>query len=96
MSNLVEIQLQICKLQKQAQLIKTRKFAKSVQDIREKMHAFGITVEDLQSPNPSKPGAVTSHPMPGKKSVNRSISARERRHLPSTDVRRTKPGWAVA
>lgn len=48
MSNLMDIQSQIEKLQKQASEIKTREFQKTVQDIRAKMQAFGITVKDLQ------------------------------------------------
>lgn len=54
MNNLVDIQGQIEKLQKQAQLIRTKEFAKTVQDIHEKMRAFGITLKDLQSPKSSK------------------------------------------
>lgn len=50
MNSLVDIQLQIQKLQKQASEIKDREFDKTVQDIRAKMQAFGITVKDLQSP----------------------------------------------
>jgi len=49
MSNLIEIQSQIEKLQKQATEIKTREFAITVQDILAKMQAFGITLKDLQS-----------------------------------------------
>ena len=56
MSSLVDIQLQIDKLTKQAQAIKTKEFAKTVQDIRQKMKAFGITVKDLQTIKPSKSG----------------------------------------
>lgn len=48
MSNLIEIQSQIEKLQKQAAEIKTREFDKTVQDILAKMQAFGITLKDLQ------------------------------------------------
>lgn len=48
MSNLLEIQSQIEKLQKQATEIKTREFASTVQDILAKMQAFGITLKDLQ------------------------------------------------
>ncbi len=48
MSNLIEIQNQIDKLQKQAAEIKTREFAATVQDILAKMQAFGITLKDLQ------------------------------------------------
>lgn len=48
MSNLVDIQIQIQKLQKQASEIRDREFDKTVQEIRAKMQAFGITVKDLQ------------------------------------------------
>lgn len=49
MSNLLDIQLQIQKLQKQEAEIREREFDKTVQDIRAKMQAFGITVKDLQA-----------------------------------------------
>jgi DNA-binding protein H-NS len=52
MNNLVDIQNQIQKLQKQASEIKSREFDKTVQDIRAKMAAFGITVKDLQAAAP--------------------------------------------
>jgi DNA-binding protein H-NS len=48
MSNLIEIQSQIEKLQKQASEIKSREFAKTVDEIRAKMEAFGITLKDLR------------------------------------------------
>ncbi len=48
MDNLIEIQSQIEKLQKQASEIKAREFDKTVQDILAKMQAFGITLKDLQ------------------------------------------------
>lgn len=48
MSNLIEIQSQIEKLQKQASEIKAREFDKTVQEIVAKMQAFGITLKDLQ------------------------------------------------
>lgn len=48
MSNLIDIQTQIAKLQKQAEDIKAREFDKTVQDIVERMQAFGITLKDLQ------------------------------------------------
>ena len=54
MSNLVDIQLQIEKLQKQATQIKAKEFHKTVAEIREKMAAFGITLKDIQSPNKAK------------------------------------------
>ena len=49
MSNLIDLQIQIQKLQKQASEIKAREFDKTVQDILVKMQAFGITARDLQS-----------------------------------------------
>lgn len=50
MNNLIDIQSQIEKLQKQANEIKAREFDTTVQDILAKMQAFGITVKDLQAP----------------------------------------------
>ena len=64
MSNLVSIQSQIEKLQKQASEIKAREFNKTVQDIREKMQAFGITAKDLQTAKTSKKVAAQ---LPAKK-----------------------------
>ena len=48
MANLVDIQQQIEKLQKQAKDIKAREFERTVQDILGKMQAFGITLNDLR------------------------------------------------
>ncbi len=48
MGNLIEIQNQIEKLQKQAADIKSREFDKTVKQIRVMMEAFGITLKDLQ------------------------------------------------
>ena len=58
MNNLVNIQSQIEKLQKQASEIKAKEFHKTVQEIREKMQAFGITAKDLQLNKTSKKSAV--------------------------------------
>ena len=49
MSNLIDIQSQIQKLQKQADEIKSKEFDKTVQEILAKMQAFGITTKDLQA-----------------------------------------------
>jgi len=54
MSNLIDIQSQIQKLQKQANEIKAKEFSSTVQDILAKMQAFGITVKDLQTAKPVK------------------------------------------
>lgn len=48
MGNLIDIQNQIEKLQKQAAEIKSRGFQKTVQEIVAQMQAFGITLKDLQ------------------------------------------------
>lgn len=47
MSNLIELQSQIEKLQKQAADLKAKEFSSTVAEIRAKMQAFGITVKDL-------------------------------------------------
>lgn len=54
MSNLLDIQSQIEKLQKQANDIRAREFDATVQEILAKMQAFGITVKDLQATKPGK------------------------------------------
>lgn len=60
MNNLVDIQSQIEKLQKQAAQIKAKEFDKTVAEIRQKMEAFGITVKDLQ---PAKSGKTDVAPV---------------------------------
>lgn len=50
-TNLIDIQNQIQKLQKQAADIKSKEFDSTVQDILARMAAFGITVKDLQTAN---------------------------------------------
>ena len=54
MSNLIDIQSQIQKLQKQASEIRAREFDATVRDIRGKMQAFGITLKDLQVTEPGR------------------------------------------
>ncbi len=56
MSNLIEIQAQIERLQKQAGEIKAKEFHGTVQEILAKMQAFGITVKDLQTAKLVKSG----------------------------------------
>ena len=84
MSNLIEIQGQIEKLQKQANEIKTREFDKTVQDILAKMSAFGITLKDLQ---PGKSGKAR-----GRKANTRATSLK----LSATKVKSKKVGPVVA
>jgi DNA-binding protein H-NS len=59
MSDLINIQNQIQKLQKQAADIKSKEFDKTVREILVKMQAFGITIKDLQSA-PSRAGRSKS------------------------------------
>lgn len=54
MSNLIDIQSQIQKLQKQASEIRAREFDATVRDILVKMEAFGITLKDLQVNAPGR------------------------------------------
>lgn len=56
MSDLIDLQSQIEKLQKQANEIKAKEFTATVQEILMKMQAFGITVKDLQTAKPLKDG----------------------------------------
>ena len=58
MSNLIDLQTQIQKLQKQAAEIKNREFDATVRDILSKMEAFGITTKDLQAASSSAKGRV--------------------------------------
>jgi len=48
MGNLIDIQSQIEKLQKQASDIRAKEFDKTVSEILAQMQAFGITLKDLQ------------------------------------------------
>ena len=56
MSNLIDIQSQIQKLQKQASEIKAREFDATVRDILVKMEAFGISIKDLQGATSGRKG----------------------------------------
>ena len=78
MSNLIDIQSQIEKLQKQANEIKSKDFHATVQDILAKMAAFGITVKDLQSgKGKSKVGRVAKGKTGAAKSVKAPKAARK-------------------
>jgi len=62
MTNLIDIQGQIEKLQKQASEIKSQEFAATVRDIQAKMQAFGITMKDLQTRKNAKGSAKAGRP----------------------------------
>ena len=59
MSNLIDIQSQIEKLQKQANDIKVKEFDKTVQEILSKMRAFGITPKHLTDAEKKAKPSVT-------------------------------------
>ena len=78
MSNLIDIQSQIEKLQKQANEIKSKDFHATVQDILAKMAAFSITVKDLQSgKGKSKVGRAAKGKTGAAKSVKTPKAARK-------------------
>lgn len=101
-NNLVNIQSQIEKLQKQAADIRAKEFDKTVQDIREKMQAFGITVKDLQPGKASKksPGRVPAKKRAaaeGKKIAGVPVAAKYRGpEGQSWSGRGLTPRWMVA
>lgn len=81
MSNLVDIQLQIEKLQKQATQIKAKEFHKTVVEIREKMAAFGITLKDIKSPTKATIKTTLSRKagkLPSKKIASALVAAKYR------------------
>ena len=84
MNNLIDIQNQIEKLQKQADEIKSKEFDKTVREIVVKMQAFGITVKNLrpagvQGRKSGKGVAVNSHNKgKGKKTGATTVTAKYR------------------
>ena len=83
MSNLVDLQIQIGKLQKQASQIKAKEFNKTILEIRQKMHAFGITIKDLQPAKNLKTSTVRGASkkggkVAGKKSAGSPVAAKYR------------------
>jgi DNA-binding protein H-NS len=67
MSNLIDIQSQIEKLQRQANDIKSKEFDKTVREIVAQMQAFGISVKDLQAA--SSRGGKSHTKLAGKRPV---------------------------
>ena len=82
MNNLIDLQSQIEKLQKQANEIKAKEFAATVQDIRAKMQAFGITIKDLQTAKSSRVS---------KDSAGRAVKASKAAKAPRSSTKSTKP-----
>ncbi|MDH4480560.1 MAG: H-NS histone family protein [Rhodoferax sp.] len=81
MSNLIDIQSQIEKLQKQANEIKAKDFNATVKEILTKMQAFGITVKDLQSPKAAKL-AKAGRPAKAKSGVVKAPKAARKSSMP--------------
>lgn len=99
MSNLIDIQSQIQKLQKQAADIKAKEFGKTVQEIRDMMAAFGITVKDLQAANGKTRARKTTvktkvaKKAAAKKATTRKTTAKK---SASKKGKKTKTGATVA
>lgn len=78
MSNLIDIQTQIQKLQKQADEIRSKEFHKTVQEIVGKMQAFGITLKDVQAalgkPATSKGRGKAAVGKPAAKKIGKKVS----------------------
>lgn len=74
MNNLIDIQVQIEKLQKQASEIKAKEFDKTVEEIRVKMQAFGITFKDLQVVKRGTRVAKSNKEVVAKKRINTGAS----------------------
>lgn len=77
MGNLIEIQSQIEKLQKQASDIRAKEFHKTVRDILAQMQAFGITLKDLQGAQ-GKAAAKSGNGRKRAKVVGKKPAARKR------------------
>jgi DNA-binding protein H-NS len=106
MSNLIDIQSQIAKLEKQAADIKAKEFDKTLQDILAKMQAFGITLKDVQlamgKPRAKRgKGKVTAAAKPaGKRAVKRKgATVAAKYHGPNGETwsgRGLMPRWMAA
>ena len=97
MSNLIDIQSQIQKLQKQAADIRTREFDKTVEEIRAKMEAFGITAKDLQTVKRGARGAKGKRPqLPKSKPAEPAPKPPVAPWPPNTMAPMAKPGPVAA
>lgn len=84
MSNLIDIQSQIQKLQKQASEIKAREFDTTLRDILAKMEAFGISIKDIQAASskpkgrgrPANKAKAAVKPGPKRKSAGTVVAAK--------------------
>lgn len=74
MGNLVDIQQQIAKLQRQASDIRAKEFDKTIKDILAQMQAFGITLKDLQQAMGKKRGKAAGKTAAKKPAAKRRSS----------------------
>jgi DNA-binding protein H-NS len=88
MNTLVEIQSQIDKLQKQANDIRAKEFAKTVREMQATMRAFGISIKDIQK-GFGKPASEVKSERPKKTSDFQS-------KVPSGKPKRKTAGTTVA
>ncbi len=90
MGNLVDIQQQIEKLQRQASDIRAKEFDKTIRDILAQMQAFGITLKDLQQAmgkgRAGKGRAKVARKSPAGKSAAKKPAARKRSPQAGTTV----------
>lgn len=109
MGNLIDIQFQIEKLQKQASDIRAKEFDRTVGEILRQMQAFGITLKDLQQViSKSRPAKVrlkttgkknAKKPMIKKRSpiAGRTVAAKYRGPKGETwSGRGSMPKWLLA
>lgn len=72
MTNLIDIQSQIEKLQKQASDIRSKELDKTIQEILATMKAFGISAKDLQAASVRTPKGKVRGALAGKKVRSKS------------------------
>jgi DNA-binding protein H-NS len=94
MGNLIEIQSQIEKLQKQAAEIKSREFDKTVKQIIAMMEAYGITLRDLQQAGgKSSRKTTTSKRKSDRPSAKKAIATKAAPKSPATKGAKLSPKY---
>jgi DNA-binding protein H-NS len=103
MSNLIDIQGQIDKLQKQASDIRAKEFDKTVREILTTMRAFGITAKDLQAASAKggkvKEGRAAKPPRAKSAKGNAGVSVAPKFRGPNGETwsgRGLTPRWLAA
>lgn len=105
MKDLIDIQSEIEKLQKQASDIRAREFDKTVQEIVAKMQAFGISLKDIQAEATrstknrakARPAAKPAKAKPAKTARGATVAAKYRGPNGETwSGRGLTPKWLAA